>query len=107
MSTFPSSDIGVRATSGTQWVCGSLISDVSSMLMIFICGFMKSERTLSSEVLPDAVPPDISTDEPCSMSIQKYAIIFRSHVPDFIRSTGVIGLSENILIVKRSEEHTS
>src|SRR3989338_4700263 len=100
MSTLPSSDIGVLATSGTQWVCGSLSSDVSSMLIIFIWGLMKRERTFNNDVLPVAVPPEMSMDEPCSTRNQKYAIILRSHVPYFIMSTGVMGLSENILIVK-------
>src|SRR3989338_1193614 len=61
---------------------------------------MKSESTFSNDVLPEAVPPDIKTDDPCSIRSQKYAIILMSHVADFIRSTGVMGLSENILMVK-------
>ena len=61
---------------------------------------MNRAMEFSVEVFPEAVPPQMIMDSPCSTPSQRYAIISGLTVLYFTRSTGVKGLSLNRLMVK-------
>jgi hypothetical protein len=88
---WPSAAAPVRVTPGIQFSCVRLISRVSSMLTIFFARGMNIDSALSIVVLPDAVPPHIMADAPCSTASQKYAIISGETVWKRMRSVGVSG----------------
>ncbi|MHC1575113.1 MAG: hypothetical protein ACXQTY_04850 [Candidatus Methanogasteraceae archaeon] len=60
---------------------------------------MKRETAFKIDVFPDAVPPAKMMLLPFSIASQKYASISMLHVPNPIRSIGVIGSPLNLRMV--------
>ena len=67
----PRSPVPLRVAPGIQFSWGRLTSRVSSIETIFEVGGMKREMAFSVLVFPEAGPPQMMTDSPCSAANQK------------------------------------
>ncbi len=62
----PRSPVPLRVAPGIQFSWGRFTSRVSSIETIFEVGGMKRATALSVLVLPEAGPPQMISDSPCS-----------------------------------------
>ena len=100
MSTSPLSKFfpPSRVTSGSQFLCGSCISRVSSIETVFEIGGMKKDAAFIVDVLPLAVPPTMimlllfsTQSQMTAMSSELYSARHHVNVETFEDFVGNIG----------------